>query len=53
MQVSVGCTWKGKPLKTWRKDPLDFQITDGHWEGCLAWRTKIYVDDPNNVGNEL
>lgn len=31
------------------EDLFDLKISDGLWEGSVAWN----VDEPNNVGNEL
>lgn len=57
MEISVGCRWRGKLLKTWtkmlRKNPIDLGTTGGLWKDRVAWNTRIHVVNFENVANEL
>lgn len=56
MQVNMRRSQRGRPLKAWiraLKEDLDFEITDGLWKNCIAWKVRIHEADPHNVRNEL
>lgn len=58
MYISAGHRQIGTPLKTRievvREDFLDFEITGGLWDDCVAWRAIIHVAPPcGNFKNEL
>ena len=56
-QVNGGCKRRGRPLKTWMKavneDIIELGLGEDMWEDRIAWRTKIHVADPENIGNGL
>lgn len=56
MQTSACCKPRDRLLKAQIKvleeDLLHPETIDDHWKNRVAWRSRIHIADPDNVGNE-
>lgn len=54
MQISVGCRWRGRLLKTWikamRKGLVDLEISDSFYYKNVLHGELTHVADHDNVG---